>query len=100
MKIVKLDVIFYDVDDRIMEVFQIVESDFEQIPVYSFILDDLELSTPVEKILNHIQDCVKESNFEQIHSFLYTPKEVNLGLTRAEKFLKQLRRDMMLEVII
>ncbi len=107
MKIIKLDAIFgevrYDTNQPVMvdmEIFQIVESEIEFAPVGSFILDAQKQHTTVEKIIDYIYQLVSEGRSQDIREFTYEPEQVNRAECRATKFLKQLRREISLDVII
>lgn len=108
MKIVKLEATFSDVRYPVngaqvmveMDVFQIVESEIKEVPVGGFILDDREQKTDPQTIINHIYQLVSEDRPQDSKKFIYEPQVISESKCKVTKFLKQLRREMMLEAII
>lgn len=108
MEIVKLEATFSDVRYPVngtqvmveMDVFQIVESEIKEVPVGGFILDDREKETDPQTIINYIYQLVSEDRPQDSKKFIYEPQVVSESKCKATKFLKQLRREMMLEAII
>lgn len=108
MKIIKLEATFNDVRYPVngtqvmveMDVFQIVESEIKEVPVGGFILDDRERKTDSQTIINHIYQLCSEDRPQDSKKFIYEPQVISESPCRATKFLKQLRREMLLEVII
>lgn len=107
MKIVKLEATFSDVrydsnqpEMVEMDVFQIVESEIKEVPVGGFILDYRERKTVPQTIINYIYQLVSEDRPQDSKEFIYVPQVINESKCKATKFLKQLRREISINVII
>lgn len=108
MKIVKLEATFNDVRHPVngtqlmveMDVFQIIESEIKEVPVGGFILDDREKETDPQTIINYIYQLQLEGRPQDSKEFIYEPQVVSESKCKATKFLKQLRRKILLDVII
>lgn len=108
MKIVKLEATFSDVRYPVngaqvmveMDVFQIVESEIKEVPVGGFILDDREKETDTQTIIDYIYQLQLEGRPQDSKEFIYEPQVVSESKCKATKFLKQLRREILLDVII
>lgn len=92
MKLEKLE----DTDGRYMNVFLFIESTADLIPVNSFVFDYVDQETTPQDIINKFVECLSKGETDIIESTIYTPYEISNTKSHATKFLRQLRRDLII----